>query len=85
MTDHPVAVLVAPGEEVADAREALDKAQLLTQMMREHQSAVVRLGKQRRKLIRGMREKRIPYKEIADACGVTDQAVFADLRKHPLD
>ncbi len=65
--------------------EALDKVRLLTQMMREHQSAVVRIGKQRRRLIRKLREKRVPYKDIADACGVTDQAVFADLRKHPED
>ena len=77
------AVLVAPGAEVVNEDEALDKVRLLTQMMREHQQAVVRLGKQRRKMIRKLREKRVPYKDIADACGVTDQAVFADLRKHP--
>jgi hypothetical protein len=52
-------------------------------MMREHQQSVVRLGKQRRKVVRRLREKRVPYRQIADACGVTDQALFADLRKHP--
>jgi hypothetical protein len=52
-------------------------------MMREHQQSVVRLGKIRRKTIRKLRVKRVPYRQIADSCGVTDQALFADLRKHP--
>ena len=64
-------------------QEMLDKSSMLTQMMREHQAAVVRLGRQRRRVIREMRKHKIPYKSIAFACGVTDQAVFADLRKHP--
>jgi hypothetical protein len=61
----------------------LEKCRLLTQMMREHQQSVVRLGKQRRKVVRRLRELRVPYRQIADSCGVTDQALFADLRKHP--
>jgi hypothetical protein len=72
-------------EQELSEEELLQKAQTLTQMMREHQAAVVRLGRQRRKVIRTMRETKIPYKSIAFACGVTDQAVFADLRKHPED
>tara|TARA_R110000868_G_scaffold192550_2_gene437109 strand:- start:356 stop:616 length:261 start_codon:yes stop_codon:yes gene_type:complete len=63
----------------------LEKCRLLTQMMREHQQSVIRLGKQRRSVIRRLREKRVPYRLIADSCGVTDQALFADLRKHPED
>jgi len=65
--------------------EGLEKCRLLTQMMREHQQSVVRLGKLRRKTIRDLRKRRVPYRQIADACGVTDQALFADLRKHPED
>lgn len=61
----------------------LDRVRMLTQMMREHQSAVVRLGSQRRDIIRRLRKSRIPYRVIAEQCGVTDQALFADLRKHP--
>lgn len=61
----------------------LDKVKMLTSMMREHQSAVVRIGNQRRAVIRRLRKARTPYRVIADACGVTDQALFADLRKHP--
>lgn len=63
----------------------LKKVKLLTQMMREHQNSVVRLGKQRRLLVRQLRRRRVPYRQIAEWCGVTDQALFADLRKHPED
>jgi hypothetical protein len=78
-------ILSYPAEAELSEQEMLDKVSMLTQMMREHQQAVVRLGRQRRRVIRQMREKKIPYKSIAYACGVTDQAVFADLRKHPED
>lgn len=63
----------------------LEKCRLLTQMMREHQASVMRLGKQRRQIVKRLRGNRVPYKVIADACGVTDQALFADLRKHADD
>lgn len=78
-------VVLATGDEDVNEDEMMDRVRLLTQMMREHQSAVVRLGKQRRRLVRKLRERRVPYKDIADVMGVTDQAVFADLRKHPND
>lgn len=61
----------------------LDKVKMLTCMMREHQNAVVRLGNLRRDAIRRLRKARVPFRVIADSCGVTDQALFADLRKHP--
>lgn len=73
-------------ELVGEGTESdLDKVKKLTQMMREHQNSVVKLGKQRRKVVRRLRKRRVPYRQIADACGVTDQALFADLRKHPED
>lgn len=61
----------------------LDTAASLTQMMRQHQDAVRRVGERRREVIRSLRERDVPYRVIASACGVTDQALFADLRKHP--
>jgi DNA-directed RNA polymerase specialized sigma24 family protein len=79
------AVVIATGDDEVTEQEMLDKVRLLTQMLREHQSAVVRLGKQRRRIIRKLRERRVPYRDIAEVCGVTDQAIFADLRKHPED
>jgi len=66
-----------------DQQQMLEKIALMTTMMREHQAAVVRLGTQRRRVIRKLRDIRVPYRSIAEACNVTDQAVFADLRKHP--
>lgn len=79
------AVVLATGDDDMNESEMLDQVRLLTQMMREHQNAVVRLGKKRRRIVRKLRERRVPYKDIADVMGVTDQAVFADLRKHPDD
>lgn len=76
------AVVLAAGDDDMNENEMLEQVRLLTQMMREHQNAVVRLGKKRRRIVRKLRERRVPYKEIADVMGVTDQAVFADLRKH---
>lgn len=71
-------------EQAQEAEESdLEQVRILTMMMREHQASVIRLGNQRRKVIRQLRGKRTPYRIIADACGVTDQALFADLRKHP--
>lgn len=78
-------VVLDTGDDDVNENEMLERVRLLTQMMREHQSAVVRLGKQRRRIVRKLRERRVPYKDIADVMGVTDQAVFADLRKHPDD
>lgn len=71
--------------KVETEADDLGKCRQLTQMMREHQQSVIRLGKQRRKVVRRLRNLRVPYRTIADACGVTDQALFADLRKHPED
>lgn len=61
----------------------LNDAEKLTQIMRQHQDAVRRVGESRRVVIRKLRFNKVPYRVIASACGVTDQALFADLRKHP--
>lgn len=61
----------------------LHDAEALTQMIRQHQDAVRRIGDRRREVIRELRSENIPYRRIAAACGVTDQALYADLRKHP--
>jgi hypothetical protein len=66
-----------------DPTSDLDTAKSLTEMMREHQQAVASIGVQRRGIIRRLRVHSVPYKQIAEACSVTDQALFADLRKHP--
>ena len=65
--------------------QLLSQCAMLSSMMREHQAAVVRLNAQRRKKIRQLRELDVAYRVIAEECGITDQAVFADLRKHKDD
>lgn len=65
--------------------EMLERIRLFTQMMREHQQAVIRLGRQRRRFIRRLRERDVPFKMLAVCMDVSEQAVFADLRKHPID
>ena len=67
----------------AKIAKLLHDAEALTQMMRQHQDAVRRIGDRRREVIRELRDVNIPYRRIAGACGVTDQALYADLRKHP--
>lgn len=65
--------------------QLLLQAENLTTMIRQHQDAVAKIGARRREVIRALRADKIPYRVIAAACGVTDQALFADLRKHPQD
>lgn len=69
--------------EDADVK-LLNDAEKLTQIMRQHQEAVRRVGENRRMVIRTLRDRKVPFRVIASACGVTDQALFADLRKHPM-
>ena len=78
-------VISVPEFKSENDENDLNKVKMLTQMMREHQQSVIRLGKQRRKVVRKLRTRRVPYRVIANSCGVTDQALFADLRKHPED
>lgn len=72
-------------EAVRDGEIAtlLQTASTLTQMMRQHQDAVRQVGVRRRQAIRDLRDLKVPYRVIADTCQVTDQALYADLRKHP--
>lgn len=58
----------------------LEQVRLLTQMMREHERQVVRLAKKRRRLMRGLRERRVQFRLLAEATGTTEQAVYKDLR-----
>ncbi len=75
--------LIAKVED-ATTEESLHAVDVLTSMIRQHQSAIVRLGKERRRFIRRLREQNVPYREISSRMGVSEQALFADLRKHPI-
>ncbi len=63
--------------------DLLRQVGLLTEQMRDHQEAIKDLNTQRRRVVRALRTMRVPYRRIASAAGVSDQALYADLRKHP--
>jgi len=63
--------------------DLLRQVGLLTGQMRDHQEAIKDLNTQRRRVVRQLRELRVPYRRIAQHAGVSDQALYADLRKHP--
>jgi len=65
--------------------DLLRQCGLLTEQMRDHQQAITMLNAQRRRVVRALRVLRVPYRKIAHAAGVSDQALYADLRKHPAE
>jgi DNA-directed RNA polymerase specialized sigma24 family protein len=52
----------------------------LTDLMRNHQKAIEDISKTRKTVILSLRRKRITYREIAAAMGVTEQSVYKILR-----
>lgn len=73
-----------PDITLEDADEGLEEVRLITQSIREHQEAILKLGKRRKKVVHALRyqfgergaEKRVTYKAIAEAMGTTDQSVY---------
>jgi DNA-directed RNA polymerase specialized sigma24 family protein len=53
----------------------------ITQDMRRLAHMIRLKGDQRRSVILALRDRHVTYAKIAKAMGVTEQAVFADLRK----
>jgi DNA-directed RNA polymerase specialized sigma24 family protein len=58
----------------------LEEVKLLTSMMREHQDAIMRLSKRRRKIVLRLRDEKVTYREIAEAMGTTEQSVYKIIR-----
>jgi predicted transcriptional regulator len=52
----------------------------LTDMIRNHQRAIEEISQTRKVNILSLRRKRITYREIAAAMGVTEQSVYKILR-----
>lgn len=52
----------------------------LTDMIRNHQKAIEEISQTRKVNILSLRRKRITYREIAAAMGVTEQSVYKILR-----
>lgn len=77
-----VDALASTFEEDMDKRDlnGLDEVRMLTQMMREHQASIERLGERRRRTVLRLRDHRVKYREIAEAMGVSEQAVYKIIR-----
>ena len=63
-----------------------DKATLttvgeMTEKIRDHQDAITTIAEQRRVLVRQLRDRRITYREIAEAMGLTQQSVYKTVRE----
>lgn len=58
----------------------LSEIKTLTDMIRNHQRAIEEISKTRKNIILTLRRKRITYREIAAAMGVTEQSVYKILR-----
>lgn len=66
--------------EVAIEYPELSEIKTLTDMIRNHQRAIEEISKTRKNIILSLRRKRITYREIAAAMGVTEQSVYKILR-----
>lgn len=71
---------VTPDVDKRD-ENALDEIKLITQMIREHQRNIERLGAKRKNTILKLRKHRITYREIAEAMGTTEQNVYKIIRE----
>ena len=58
----------------------LTEVKALTDLIRNHQNAIQEISQIRRNVILDLRKKRITYREIAEAMGVTEQSVYKILR-----
>jgi len=66
--------------DINDDYPELLEVKALTDLMRNHQNAIEEISKTRKKVIISLRRKRITYREIAAAMGVTEQSVYKVLR-----
>lgn len=76
--------MTSPTETPVDTMEQdypeLGEIKALTDRIRNHQRAVDEISKVRKDIILSLRKKRITYREIAAAMGITEQSVYKILR-----
>lgn len=73
-------VLTEPPVIVEPEYPELDEVKALTDRIRNHQRAIEEISAVRKTVILSLRRKRITYREIAAAMGVTEQSVYKILR-----
>jgi DNA-directed RNA polymerase specialized sigma24 family protein len=73
LIDSPISVTEPDYPELGEVKA-------LTDRMRDHQRAIEEISAIRKTVILSLRRKRITYREIAAAMGVTEQSVYKILR-----
>lgn len=58
----------------------LRRVRMLTRRMREAERRVASAGQERRLLLRDLRARHVPFRILAAATGLTEQAIYKDLR-----
>jgi hypothetical protein len=58
----------------------LRKVRRLTQKMRTAERRLAETGRERRFLLRNLRDRHVPFRALAEAAGTTEQAIYKDLR-----
>ena len=71
-------------DDAAEILRDLADIKMMTTAMRSHQEAITRLGVKRGRIVVDLRERDnpVPYRMIAEAIDVSEQAVYQILRKH---
>lgn len=66
--------------DMSEIDTKLDHVTKLTKDIRAHQVGIVQTSKRRRSAVLWLREKGVPYKEIATAMNTTEQTVYKIIR-----
>lgn len=64
-----------------DITDELTELTSMTKMMRSHQEHIASLGQKRLRVIKELREQGVPVRRMAEAMDVSEQQVFALLKR----
>ncbi len=74
------ALLVLVDDVTEEDRIDLVRVREYTVQMRTSEQQVIDVAKQRRRLLRSLRERNVPFRVLAEATGTTEQAIYKDIR-----
>ena len=65
----------------------LEQVRIMSRIIQDHQEQIIKLGKQRRKLVMDCRTHHVTYREIASAMNASEQNVYKIIRleTHPTE
>lgn len=67
-------------EQNTETKQDLDRLTNLTMKMREHERQVAIHGKERRAILRKLRNQKVPFRTLAKYTGTSEQAIYKDVR-----